>query len=96
MFFGLFKKETDPSELTPEVRALLGGVSAGLSDEDAAEQAGVTPTHLRQLMRSDVFTHHLRRARAEPAYTGPLLEIIGAESDADATARWWRQAEGRE
>jgi hypothetical protein len=27
---------------------------------------------------------------------GPLLELLGAESAEDATARWWRKAEGRE
>jgi hypothetical protein len=94
-FWGLFKKETDLGELTWQVRSLLSAVRAGRPVAEAAEEVGVTPTHLRQLQRSPVFLHHLRQARAEPQDPGPLLELVGERDPRRETEEWWERAEGK-
>jgi len=61
----LYKREDDENELSIPARRVLSGVRRGLSPEDAAAEAGVTPEELRGWLRQPHYRAALRRKPAE-------------------------------
>jgi hypothetical protein len=74
-FLGLFRREVDDNELVYAARQVVEAVRSGLSEDDAARQAGVDEETLRGWRRDSVFRHAVRRAKALGPRTNPIVSL---------------------
>jgi len=79
----LFKREEDEREFSYPARAVLAAVARGLSEPEAAGEAGIDVAEVRQWKRDPAFRAALRRAKREGPHEPKCIDLrnyLGGES----------------
>jgi hypothetical protein len=95
-WFGLFKKETDLSDLVGEAHLFLGEVRNGKSEAEAARAVGASEEQVRLWKRHPGFRAAVKRAKTEEPGVG-FFDLDAYDEPVPGTAKhpWMRREPGR-